>query len=56
MIGIIEWLKYFINISSYPILTLTMQIGHFEITTNTNYDKRIRFFRYLGILYIIDML
>jgi len=43
-----------------------MQIGHFEITTNTNYDKRIRFFRYLpkavinelglGILYIIDML
>jgi len=43
-----------------------MQIGHFEITTNTNYDKRIRFFMNLpkavinelglGILYIIDML
>jgi len=40
----VKWLKYFINISSYPILTLTMQIGHFEITTSTNYDMRIRSF------------
>lgn len=40
----VKWLKYFINISSYPILTLTMQIGHFEITTSINYDMRIRSF------------
>jgi len=40
----VKWLKYFINISNYPILALTMQIGHFKITTSTNHDMRIRSF------------
>ena len=48
--------KILYNICSYPTLISTMQIGHFEISTNTNCGKRIRYFRCLGILHIIDII